>query len=187
MNPVNPKDKIIVNGKGIHWEVDIIRCPHRVPSVGYCVSEIRQKLKEEYAQLKGKEIGELKKKGVEITKEEKFKQFIYMGDTTHEVFNLNPEVFEYKTIFIECTFFLEGLRENALKKTHVHWDFIKPFVKNNPQTLFMLIHFTLSVSEGQIVDFFKKESETEGIYNVGLWLDSGVVVLNENKNENKQQ
>ena len=164
--------------KGLHWEVQVVECPHRVPSVGYCVSEVKRKLKDEYLSLPGSEIAKLKAENIDLFRIQKKKQFIFMGDTTFKVFELHPEVFEYPVIFIECTFLSEGEERTALKRTHVHWNHLKPFVKQNPQCLFMLIHFTLALSEFDIEQFFDKETKQENIKNLGLWLDIGIKVYN---------
>ena len=102
-----------------------------------------------------------------------------MGDTTTKVFENHPEVFEFPTIFVECTFFGEGMESKAEKTTHVHWDKLKPFVKANPQCLFMLIHFSIRWNEYQIDEYFTEELKKEGITNVGLWLDKGVKVFSQ--------
>jgi len=59
------------------YEVDIIKCHHSVPTVGYAFSEPRSKLKEEYKSLKKTEIAELKKKGTEITEKVKGEKLVF--------------------------------------------------------------------------------------------------------------
>ena len=174
---MTPGGKLELNMKGLHWIVDIVECCHRVPSVGYCISEVRSKLKEEYKKLTGKEIGALRKQGVDVVFKTNFKQFVFMGDTTTKVFELHPEVFEFPVIFIECTLFGDGLEEKAEKTTHVHWNLLKPYVKQHPECLFMLIHFSLRWNESQIEEYFTQESIKENITNLGLWLDKGIRIF----------
>lgn len=174
-----PKDCLQIDMKGLHWTIDVVECVHRVPSVGYCIKEIRSKLKEEYKGLKGKEIASLKKEGKQIIDEVEYKQFVFMGDTTVKVFELHPEVFTYSTIFVECSFIQDETEKKAISTTHIHWNFLKPFVKENPQCLFVLIHFSLRWSEKQLEEYFREEVNKEGISNLGLWFDSGVVLFND--------
>jgi len=172
---VRAGDELAIDIPSLHWTVRVVQCDHRVPSVGYAIEEKRSKLKEEYHGLSGKEIAALKKSGVEITHLETTKQFVFMGDTTVRVFEDHPEVLEYPLIFIECTLFGDSkLEQNARNTTHVHWNFLKPIVKANPQCLFMLIHFSLRWNEHQIEEYFDEQVKEEGITNLGLWLDKGV-------------
>lgn len=53
--------------KGKKYILEIIRCYHTVRCTSYGLIEKKQKLKKEFANLKGNEIKELKYKGVEIT------------------------------------------------------------------------------------------------------------------------
>eukprot|EP01121_Diplochlamys_sp_Union-15-3_P009438 TRINITY_DN2573_c0_g1_i1.p1 TRINITY_DN2573_c0_g1~~TRINITY_DN2573_c0_g1_i1.p1 ORF type:complete len:209 (+),score=23.16 TRINITY_DN2573_c0_g1_i1:74-700(+) len=46
--------------------IKVIECDHSVPTIGYCISEQRNKIKDEYKGLPGKEIGQLIKQGVEV-------------------------------------------------------------------------------------------------------------------------
>jgi len=49
-------------GKSENYKVTVLDCIHAVPCVGFCVSEKKSKLKEEYKSLPGKEIADLRKK-----------------------------------------------------------------------------------------------------------------------------
>lgn len=164
-----------VSGKGRRLTATAVKCPHRVPSIGFCINEKKDKLLEEFKDLTGPEIGAKRKAGEVITAEVSEKKMAFMGDTTIDVFALHPEVLEYPLIFIECTFWTEGLQEKAHERGHIHWDSLKPFVKANPETIFVLIHFTLRFSERDIEEFFTKEAAAEGIKNLALWLDTGIV------------
>jgi len=86
-------------------------CDHSVPTIGYGFSELREKLKPEFTELKdeykdlsNKELKALKKKGIEVLKisnaditklrkdgieimeEQEYPLFCFLGDTTHRVF-----------------------------------------------------------------------------------------------------
>lgn len=63
-------------------KVDIIECHHSLPTVGYAFSEARMKLKKEFQDKPGKEIAELRKKGIEVQERSLVPQFVFLGDTT---------------------------------------------------------------------------------------------------------
>jgi ribonuclease Z len=151
----NDTFRIIMNKTNI--EVQVFGCDHRIPTISYGFSEIKQKLKKEYIGLEGKEIGALKKQGIEITHEVKEKKLAYVCDTSIKVLSWHPEILEYKVVFIECTFFMPDELDNARKTKHIHWDHLKPYVIGYPDTTFMLFHFSQRYKDQDISDFFQKE------------------------------
>lgn len=148
--------------------VEVFECDHTIPTIGYGFTEIKHKLKEEYSKLTGKDIGKLRKEGVEITEPKAIKKFTYICDTSIDVFNLNPSILEYPVIFIECTFILDEELENAGKTKHIHWKELKPYVENNPDKTFILFHFSQRYRNSEISEFFEKEKES-GIDNIIWW------------------
>lgn len=98
---INTKDYIIEG----FW------CDHSVPTIGYGFIEVRDKLKNEYSELKDEykeknkqqlkelkkkgievlkvsnaELSQLRKNGIEIMEKNAYHMFCYLGDTTHRVF-----------------------------------------------------------------------------------------------------
>lgn len=179
LNGVQVRDQLRITVKSIKWIIDVKNCPHRVPSVSYCISEVRQKLKEELKGKPSKEIAAIRKAGGDVVEESIHRLFVFMGDTTTEAFDLHPELFDYPVIFVECTLWTDGMEEMALARGHIHWTKLKPIIQAHPNCLFMLIHFTLRHDEKEIRTFFENESTTHQITNFGLWLDSGVVVFSD--------
>jgi ribonuclease Z len=80
--------------KKFQYQVKIVDCVHSVPTVGYCFSEFRSKLKSEYKGLQGSEIAKLHKQGVEIQETVLEPIFAFMGDTTPKVFEKHPEILQ---------------------------------------------------------------------------------------------
>ena len=60
-------------------------------------------MKPEYQGLPGKDIGALKKSGVEVSDLVNHPLFAFMGDTSIEVFS-DESVFQFPVIIVECTF-----------------------------------------------------------------------------------
>ena len=134
----------------------IIKCyhsDHTVPTISYGFIEEKKKLKEEYKGLTGLEIVELKKSGVEITEIKKFKKLVFCGDTTAKIFSRNPDILNYDSIVIECTFFEEEEVGTARERKHMHWNDLKKVIISNPNVNFYLIH--ISAKYHNIDDFSK--------------------------------
>ena len=155
-------------GKSKH-EVEIFNCDHSVPCIGYGISSIKNKLKPEYASVSGKEIAQMRKQGVEVTYETKLNEFVFLGDTTHHVFELEPNILNYKTVICECTFLTEDDLSHAEEKKHMNWINLRPIIKSNPEVTFVLTHFSRKYKKEFIDEFFQTEFAEHGITNVTPW------------------
>lgn len=144
---------------------------HSVNCLSYGIIEVRKKLKEEYKGLNGKELVALKKEGVVIDEKKYEKMFVYVGDTTIKILKNYPELFEYKTIIIECTYLFEEDEMHLENKKHIHWKLLKPYIQANPGTYFLLIHFSLRYKNREIKEFLEKEKMEMGIDNFRPWLN----------------
>ncbi len=166
--PVKGLDTFEYNANNTKIVIEVFACTHDVPTVAYGISTIKQHLKEEYFDLKGngKALVELKKKGIEITNTTSVPNIVFVWDTTINVFKINPSILKYPVIMIECSFLYDDDYAVSLEKKHIHWRSLKPFVIDNPKTMFVLIHFSLRYTELEIAAFFKKEC----LENVKPWL-----------------
>mmetsp|Transcript_5778 Transcript_5778/g.5972 ORF Transcript_5778/g.5972 Transcript_5778/m.5972 type:complete len:369 (-) Transcript_5778:56-1162(-) len=160
------------------FEIEVILCDHSIPTISYGFSLIKQKLKPEYSGLSTKEIGKLRKSGVEITHEVIEKKFTFICDTSIAVMTTYPQILSYPIIIIECTFLYPEEIPNAIQTKHIHWNDIEPYIINNPNTIFVLIHFSLRYKEEEIIEFFretkrKARNENKGgekVYeNIKVW------------------
>lgn len=141
------------------YRVEIIRCHHTVPCVGYAFYEKRNKLKAEYRQLTGKQIQDLRKQGTEVTEQVDIPLFAFLGDTTPDVFAAGSHsagvlLGKMPVILCECTF-LEGEQSND--KGHTHWQGLQPIIEQHPQITFVLIHFSLKYRREEIRTFFENQ------------------------------
>ena len=162
---VEPGNNIPIKIKKVEYNLEIFKCYHQVPCVGYGVYNIRKKLKQEYSKLSGKEIGELRKKGVDINYDFVNKMFVYLGDTGKEIFENNEwiKIVEYPAIIIECTFFLKDEKEQAIKTNHIHWDDLEPIVDKYINNTFILIHFSQRYDISEIKKFFNEKNRSNVI------------------------
>ncbi|HAA55349.1 MAG TPA: hypothetical protein DCE42_11370 [Myxococcales bacterium] len=135
-------------------EVNVVQCDHTVPCVGYVFTEVRRKLEDAYIGLPGKEIAKLRQEGVEIMKESRFPMFAFLGDTTPLVFERHPEILEAPLVFTECSFLDKEHLDVAVRTKHTMWDDLEPIIASNPNTLFVLTHFSHRYDFAEIRAFF---------------------------------
>jgi ribonuclease Z len=169
--PVIPGQEIIVTtgrGRGTEYLIRVVECVHRIDCVGYSIfRRYPGQLLPQYADLPGPDLGRLRSQGVVLAEQMEEPVLVFLGDTTHEVFDKHAEILQqHDTIMVECTFFdddVNGDDNDAKKKSHarahetqhMHWDNLRPIVQSHPQTLFLLIHFSLKYSALHIRRFFR--------------------------------
>ncbi|MHC4087679.1 MAG: MBL fold metallo-hydrolase [Planctomycetota bacterium] len=93
---------------------------HSKGSVGYTVLEKRKKIKPEYAKLKGPQIVELKKQGIEIDNPLEIPIVTYLGDTQNVDFSQLKYIVESKILIAECTFYETDHSGRAEAGRHMH-------------------------------------------------------------------
>ncbi len=94
--------------------------PQAPRALGFTVIEVRQKIHEEYRNLSGPQIVELKRQGVEITRRIELPLVTYCGDTTPGPFLDLPFVRESRVLLFECTFVNPDDVERADAGMHTH-------------------------------------------------------------------
>lgn len=103
--------------------LDVLATKHTVPSVGYIVSERRNKLKPEYLELTGDQIRDLRESGTAITTEIRKPIVGFTGDTSPAGLDNNPEFYETKILITEMTFVSPEHRKELIHKNgHMHLD-----------------------------------------------------------------
>lgn len=128
---------------------------HTVPSQGYLLISERNKLKEEYIGLEGKEIAAAKKRGEEITHRTVVPELAFTGDTTVDFITdpANEEVFHARLLIMECTFLDDEMSpEDAKERGHMHVDDIIQHADKFQNEAILLIHFSSRYSRDRIQD-----------------------------------
>jgi ribonuclease Z len=162
---VSPNQALNITINKRPWKLDIIKCDHGLPCVGYGLSEGRTKLKQEYVGLSGKEIGALRKSGIEVSVEIEIPIMLFLGDTSRDI--LREEKLErYPVIMMECTFIDPEDEANAEKTKHMHWSHLSPYISKHPNTTFILYHFSQRYKPSEIKAHFDKVAMT----NVVPWI-----------------
>jgi ribonuclease Z len=159
-NPIDPGMRFEINANKTKLSIQTFRCTHSIPTVGYGFSVMRDKLKSEYQGMAGPDLKRRKIEGHTLTEEVVIKKFAYICDSTIAVLDNNPDLLDYKVIFIECTFLHEHELELSKKKNHVHWDHLKPYVQKYSDITFILFHFSQRYRDKEIVSFFKKNGNS---------------------------
>jgi ribonuclease Z len=152
--------------KNTKISIEVFKCDHSVPTVAYGISVKKEHLKEEYRKSESKILGDLRKKGIEITYTELEPKIIFVWDTSINILETSPDVLNYPVIMIECTFLFDDDYEQSLTKKHIHWNSLKPYVIKNNHILFVLTHFSLKYKEKDILAFFNQQN----IPNVKPWI-----------------
>ena len=96
---------------------------HTIPSRGYMVWDRRNKLKDEFVGRPGNDIRDLRKSGVEVTREVRTPLLAYTGDTSPAGLDDYPAVYDCKILITELSFIRAAhKREKIHKYGHMHVD-----------------------------------------------------------------
>jgi len=117
--PSKPGDRVQLRND---LELTVLPGRHRVPTVGYLFSEVRQKLRDEFAGLSGEEIARLRAEGTAVTRREEVPLLAYPGDCGAEIFDAAPQILSARLLLLECSFLLPEDRERAREYAHIHVD-----------------------------------------------------------------
>lgn len=116
---------------------------HRVPSQGYTVWETRSRLKPEFRDLPGAELGALRRQGVAIEEAQRVPLLSFTGDTRVEVLERTPELQQTECLVIEASFLDELVpRLQAREMGHIHLDELIERAELLPQQDVVLSHFS---------------------------------------------
>ncbi len=125
---------------------------HRVPTVGYLFSEVRQKLDRDLEGLSGEEIAALRARGRQVTHREEIPLFAYPGDCGPEIFDAAPELFRARVLLLECSFVAPEDRDRAREYAHIHIDDIAGRARLFENEAIVLTHFSLRYRPEEILE-----------------------------------
>ena len=155
-------------------------CDHTVPCLGYLFQQTTHKLRPEFASLPPKELKAIRASGQELTALVTKPIIAFLGDTTTKTLEEEPMrgwlegnkdkgVPPLPVVITECSFLYEEHRAQAEKTKHTLWADLEKVVRKYPATTFVVMHFSLRYSVGQVRRFFKERAE--GLENVVVWVD----------------
>eukprot|EP01033_Poteriospumella_lacustris_P009766 gene9766-6993_t len=131
---------------------------HRVPSHGYALYTIRQgMLLPQFRELTSEQISKLRIDGISI-KEPDVEQLeiVYTGDTLFSGL-LRPEnafVFQAPILIMELTY-LDGKREKAIDKTHVHLDDVVEHAERFENQQVVFVHLSQKYSASMALEILR--------------------------------
>lgn len=114
---LEPGDRVRV-GKDL-W-VEAFATDHGVPSLGYHLFRRKRHLLERLRGLSGDDLAALRGRGEETETVEEELALTFCGDTSAEIFEREPRIFQAGVLVIECTFLREDRREAAVRYSHLH-------------------------------------------------------------------
>lgn len=149
---MNPGEDLAINKKLVIRTFDT---NHVVPSLGYAIIEICNKLKEEFIGLSKRELVDLKHNGVQITTVEEIPLIAYLGDTTVSNFSDLPHVAQARVLVLECTFFEDAHLDMARTYKHIHVSDL-PFILENMRNHHIVItHMTKRTSFARATEILR--------------------------------
>uniref|UniRef100_A0A6V7QR80 Metallo-beta-lactamase domain-containing protein n=1 Tax=Ananas comosus var. bracteatus TaxID=296719 RepID=A0A6V7QR80_ANACO len=126
-------------------KVKAFKTYHAIPSQGYIIYTVKQKLKQEFAGLSGNEIKNLRLSGVEITNTVTVPEIAFTGDTMSDfiVDPDNADVLKARILVMESTFVDDGIPiEHARDFGHTHLFEIASYADKFQNKAILLIHFS---------------------------------------------
>jgi ribonuclease Z len=145
--PASPGDRVRLRND---LEMTVLPGRHRVPTVGYLFSEIRQKLREEFSGRAGVEIAKLRSSGVSVTRREEIPLLAYPGDCGFEIFDAVPELFRARVLLLECSFLFPEDLERAREYAHIHLEDVVSRAERFENEAVVLTHFSQRYSPEEI-------------------------------------
>ncbi len=124
-------------------ELRILPGRHRVPTVGYLFSEVKRKLRDEFAGRSGQEIAALRARGVEVTRREEVPLLAYPGDCGPSIFEAVPELFRTRVLLIECSFLFPEDLDRARDYEHLHLEDFRERAELFENEAIVLTHFSM--------------------------------------------
>ena len=151
---VDPGDEIQIKSNLIARAFPTAHC---YGSVGYCLLEIRKKLKPEYREVPGPELVKLKQQGIDIENQLDIPLVTYLGDTQPADFSQLDYVANSKILITECTFYEQEHIDRAKAGKHMHVGQFTDFIQQMNNEHVVIIHTTQRTSIRDIKRWLKKE------------------------------
>jgi ribonuclease Z len=128
-----------------------------VQALGFTAIEVRQKLIDEYRNLTGPQLVELKRQGVQITRRVEIPLVTYCGDTAVGDFFDLDFVRNSKILLLECTFVEPDHRERARAGRHIYVGDLPTILPRLNNEKIVLIHLSRRTGIGTAKAFLRRE------------------------------
>jgi ribonuclease Z len=146
VSPLAPDEQVPLKGNMV---LRAFETNHTVPSLGYCVVELRSKLKDELQGLPQERLVELKQAGEQITQTLEIPLVCYTGDTGWGEHFDRPDVLKSKVLITECTFLDEVDHGRANIGKHLHAEHLVQLLERSEAEAVVLVHLSRRTHMGQ--------------------------------------
>jgi ribonuclease Z len=144
---------------------------HTIPSLGYIVWDRRNKLKEEFLNLPGDKIRDLRLSGTPVTREVRTPILAYTGDTSPAGLDDCPAVYEARVLITEVSFIRPNHRREKIHKFgHMHLDDVIERADRFKNELLIFSHFSTRYQPDEIRRVFEKKLPAELAKRVKVWI-----------------
>jgi ribonuclease Z len=129
----------------------VLAATHVVPVVAYQFFSRVQKLRPEYRDVPGQEIGRRRRAGDDLFDTHERLELAYVTDTVTDVLEANPSLFETRVLVVECTFLDERKSVDAAHEYgHVHLDDLVALAPRLRNEAVVLVHFSQQYSPSEV-------------------------------------
>jgi ribonuclease Z len=154
----DPDFRILENGVSVPYKkglwVRAFPVKHRVPSQGFTIGRVVQKLLPEFEGKPGSEIGSLRKSGVQVTAAVETPLFTFIGDTEGVSLSEESHIWDSKVVVTECTYIDPEHEAQAAQHGHTHLEDIVRVLNSLPAEVkceaLVLKHFSLQYDPAAI-------------------------------------
>lgn len=144
---------------------------HTVPTCCFIVWQRRRKLKAEYQSLSGEQIRDLRLSGTEVTDEHRVPLVGYLGDSSPEGLDRNPDLYRAKILIAEMTFLAPGHRKDKIHKHgHMHLDDLAERAERFQNEKIIASHFSTRYHPRQIRQWVDQKLPDRLDGRLELWL-----------------
>ncbi|MDD5459465.1 MAG: MBL fold metallo-hydrolase [Phycisphaerae bacterium] len=144
---------------------------HTFGSLGFCVIEKRKKIKPEYAKLKGPQIVELKKQGIQIDCQLEIPIVSYLGDTQYVDFSQLDYVANSKILIAECTFYIDEHTDRAAAGRHMHINEWASLIESMNNERIIVTHLTQRTGMREIKKILRDNLSPEKLEKITILMD----------------
>jgi ribonuclease Z len=158
--PMKPGDEVQLRRDVI---VRAFRTWHPVPSLGYLFFSRVKKLRPEFADLPGHEIGRRRKAGDDLFTTLEHYELAYATDTLPRVLEETSELHDARTLILECTFLDDRKSVRAARAGgHIHLDELLPLVPQLRNEAVVLMHFSQLYKPDSVRRILKRRWPEDG-------------------------
>lgn len=144
---------------------------HTVPAFCFVVWQRRRKLKAEFQNLSGDKIRDLRLNGTEVAEEHRYPLVGYLGDSSPEGLDRNPDLLRAKILITELTFLAPGHRKEKIHKHgHMHLDDLVERVDQFQNEKIIAAHFSTRYHSRQIEQWVDERLPDRIGGRLELWL-----------------